>query len=466
MAGALDNWLGTGNVLPYDGQVIDISEYRGGLPWAQADFFPVNNSGDTFRVSMDNTTDLFLSVARCSVLASIIGKLSDAYANGRCEVLNRNTQNYVRGTYKEWERLMDKPNKLQSRTDFRKQLYAFVKINGWCYVQPEYSTGFNDRPSAIYIIPPWMMYVQPLEKNQTSLTTGKVRKLWFRWGGIEIPLDESKLILFKDTGTDIDRDTWLPKSRLLPLWKPISNIVAVEDAEHNLVTKRGGIGFISGEGGKDSFGHTAATAEDKTDLQKEFQRTNGLTGNRALFAITSAAMKWNQMAFNTKELMLLDIDRASADKICDGLGYPPFLLAHGKEGTFSNVGEAEKSLYQNTIIPNAQALDEQLNEGLQTPANNIEIRTDFTHIEALQQSEKEKGEARKVMNEAYQLEWLAGRITLNIWAVALGDDKQSGEQFDMYKPQYDKWLVDNGLRPDPNKKQEDGNNNNNPAKES
>lgn len=81
-------------------------------------------------LSLNLSTKLFEAVTLCSPLAAIIANLSDAYANGKQEVLNRSTQNYVRGAYKEWERLMDRPNPLQTRSQFRKQLYSFTKING------------------------------------------------------------------------------------------------------------------------------------------------------------------------------------------------------------------------------------------------------------------------------------------------------------------------------------------------
>jgi HK97 family phage portal protein len=446
MAGTLDNWIDSGCVQPWDG-ITELTSHNAGIYRNRVDFIPANANGDIFNVDMVGSSNLFQAVARCSPLAAIISRLADAYANGKVEVLNRNTQNYVRGTYKDWERLMDKPNKYQSRTDFRKQLFAFTKINGWCYVQPEYAAGFVDRPSSLHIIAPWMIQVEPLTQTYETLLTGQMRRLWFVWGGVRMPLDEDKLILFKDTNTDVDQHTGLPKSRLIPLSRPISNIVAVEDAENNLVHKRGGIGFISNDAGKDSFGPTAMSAQDKLEAQQEFQRTNGLTSGRNIIAILTSAAKWNQMAFNTKELMLLEIDSASTGKLCDGLGYPFYLLSGGKGSTFANVGEAEKALYQNAIIPMALSLDEQLNEGLETPANNIEIRTDYSHIEALQQSEKEKADALKGMNQACLVEWEAGSLTLNEWRMRNGDDKIKGEQYDMRKPEYDKWLNDNGFAP-------------------
>jgi len=400
-------------------------------------------------LSLNLSTKLFEAVTLCSPLAAIIANLSDAYANGKQEILNRSTQNYVRGTYKEWERLMDKPNPLQTKTEFRKQLYSFTKINGWCYVYPEYAVGFSDRPSALWILPPYLVEVVQTAVIPTFPLKDprKFRQLYFTWNGTRQPLDESKLIMFTDTNTEIDYETFLPISRLVSLQKPISNIIAGLDARNNLIVRRGALGFISSDG-QDAMGSKLPMQpNNRKEIMDEFHKSYGLTGNRSMVAIVSAAVKWQQTAFSTKDLMLFEEHESSTIDISERFGYPSYLLGV-KDGTFSNTGEAEKSLYQNTIIPDSIAIDESLNEGLKTPENNIEIKNDYSHIEALQQSEEEKAQARKVMNEACKIEWEHGLITLNEWRQRLGDDTIDGEQYDMQKPEYEKYLIDGGLKMD------------------
>lgn len=413
-----------------------------------------NVIGDDFSkwhsfLSLNLSTKLFDAVTLCSPLAAIIANLSDAYANGKQEVLNRSTQNYVRGTYKDWERLMDKPNPLQTKQQFRKQLYSFTKINGWCYVLPEYSIGFKDRPTALWILPPYLVEVVATAVAPTFPLKDpkKYRQLYFTYNGTRQLLDESKLILFTDTNTEIDYETFLPISRLVSLQKPISNIIAGLDARNNLIVRRGALGFISSDG-QDAMGSKLPMQpHQRKEIANEFHKSYGLTGNRSMVAIVQSAVKWQQTAFNTRDLMLFEEHESSTIDIADRLGYPSYLLGV-KDGTFSNTGEAEKSLYQNTIIPDANGIDESINEGLKTYANNIEIRNDYSHIEALQQSEEEKAQGRKVMNEACKIEWENGLISLNEWRERLGDDTISGEQYDMRKPEYDKYLIDFGFKMD------------------
>ena len=469
MAVGLDSWgdsivSSDDTLVPLTGSTIYPDRYRGN------NLLFNGSTHDLLRLDTRGTLALFQAVERCSPLSSIISKLSSAYANGKVEVLNRNTLKYVRGQYKDYELLLDEPNKYQSKTDFRKQLYAYTKINGWCYVLPEYSTGFTDKPIALHILLPWMIEVEPLPLNRANILTGKTRRLWFCWGGERIELNEEELILFKDTTTDIDRDTLLPRSRIIPHVQAVSNVVAVGDAENNLVTKRGGIGFISSDsGGKDSFGSSAITPDEKTDFNNEFIRANGITGNRAVVAITTAFAKWNPMAFNVQQLMLIEIDDNATGKLCDAFGYPFFLMSNGKSGTFNNVGEAEKSLYQNTIIPDAVSLDEQMNKGLKAQANNILIQTDYSHIDALQESKQEAAVARKTNDDACLIEWEAGLISLNEWRDRNGDDiigkkeevdtLEPKNPYNMRKPQYDKWKQENDLMPVIDNNSTFGNNN-------
>jgi phage portal protein BeeE len=163
-----------------------------------------------------------------------------------------------------------------------------------------------------------------------------------------------------------------------------------------------------------------------------------------MVAVVSAAVKWQQTAISTRDLMLFEEHESSTVDIADRFGYPAYLLGV-KDGTFTNTLEAEKSLYQNTIIPDSVAIDESLNEGLKTLENNIEIKNDYSHIESLQQSEQERSQARKSMNEACKIEWDNGLITLNEWRERLGDDTIAGEQYNMRKPEYDKFLSDGGI---------------------
>jgi len=397
-------------------------------------------------LSLNLSSKLFEAVTLCSPLAAIIANLSDAYANGKQEVLNRTTQNYVRGAYKEWERLMDRPNPLQTRSQFRKQLYSFTKINGWCYVYPEYAIGFKDRPSALWIIPPYLIEVEITGVNGTfpMKDPSKFRTLYFTYNGIRQKLIESELIMFTDDSTEIDYQTLLPISRLISLQKPISNIIAGLDARNNLIVRRGALGFISSDG-QDAMGSKLPMQpQQRREIANEFHKSYGMTGERSMVAVVSAAVKWQQTAISTRDLMLFEEHESSTIDIADRFGYPAYLLGV-KDGTFTNTLEAEKSLYQNTIIPDSVAIDESLNEGLKTLENNIEIKNDYSHIESLQQSEQERSQARKSMNEACKIEWDNGLITLNEWRERLGDDTIAGEQYNMRKPEYDKFLSDGGI---------------------
>jgi HK97 family phage portal protein len=397
-------------------------------------------------LSLNLSSKLFEAVTLCSPLAAIIANLSDAYANGKQEVLNRTTQNYVRGAYKEWERLMDRPNPLQTRSQFRKQLYSFTKINGWCYVYPEYAVGFRDRPSALWIIPPYLIEVEITGVNGTfpMKDPSKFRTLYFTYNGIRQQLNESELIMFTDDATEIDYQTLLPISRLISLQKPISNIIAGLDARNNLIVRRGALGFISSDG-QDAMGSKLPMQpQQRREIANEFHKSYGMTGERSMVAVVSAAVKWQQTAISTRDLMLFEEHESSTVDIADRFGYPAYLLGV-KDGTFTNTLEAEKSLYQNTIIPDSVAIDESLNEGLKTLENNIEIKNDYSHIESLQQSEQERSQARKSMNEACKIEWDNGLITLNEWRERLGDDTIAGEQYNMRKPEYDKFLNDGGI---------------------
>ena len=114
------------------------------------------------------------------------------------------------------------------------------------------------------------------------------------------------------------------------------------------------------------------------------------------------------------------------------LGYNYRLLSTGEGATYANAKQDEERLYQNTIIPQAEALMEQYNAGLHTPEANIEICMSYEHVAILQQSEKEKGDGRLAMDNALEKEYKNGLITKNMWLEKLGEDTVANGLFDKY----------------------------------
>lgn len=402
------------------------------------------------RFSLGSSLNLFKAVRKCPPLGAIIDRLASAYANGISEVLNASTLKYVRGENKAWVRLMDNPNPMQSRTEFRKQLIATAIINGYVFIKPTYAVGFADMPSELWIIDPREITITNYRNGKYPDTDPRGWRQIRRTlkSGRQIDLNEDELIMIVGNDILIDPDNGLPISKLVNLKQPIENIIAELDARNNLITKRGALGVFSSEAKASDQSALPLTPKQRLEIVKEMNDSYGITDGRSPFAIVSAAVRWQAVGMNVKDLALHEEHKECIADLCDNLGYP-FYLMGGKDGTFSNVGEAEKALYQNTIMPMANAIDEALNRGLKTANSNVLLKTDYSHIESLQEGEKEKADAARSLNQSCQLEWNNGLITLNQWRLKIGDDIVNEPQHNMTKPYYDQYLRDNGVTPKP-----------------
>ena len=272
-----------------------------------------------------------------------------------------------------------------------------------------------------------------------------MREVYLEWNGTRTKLDESKLILFTDTSLSIDPLTWLPISRLSWLAYPISNIIGGMESRNKIINSRGALGVLS-PNGTDSAGQLPMTPKEKAEMQAEWRR-HGLLKSQSDIIVTNTNVKWEAIGIKPSELMLLEYHAADVEELCNGLNYPKELLGEGTSTKYANKDEAKKLLYQDAIIPEAEALMQQLATGLKLHDFNIELSIDYGHIEALQSSLKEKADARLAMNQAYLVAWEAGLATLDEWAMAVGDEPKAVEPFMFNKPQYDKWLQDNGFAP-------------------
>jgi hypothetical protein len=392
------------------------------------DFIPFG-MGKIAYVDLNRSADYKKALEQCSPLAAIIMLCADAFSNGKFEVLNRTTQNYTRGVYKEWDRLLARPNMFQNRAQFLKQVYTYTTLNGYCYGLPIYASGFNDRPSSIWLLPPWCIEVELKDQQRKPYTykTGEaIRKVFFVWEGTKTELKEEDLILFTDNSPNVDPCTWLPESRLKSLGYPISLFTSSEEAALTLIQKRGPMGIISNA--MDDVLGSVNNPVEKEQLQQDLQRY-GLTNQQFQYIITNQNLQWIPIGVNISELMLDENKLNAIKSMCFVLGYPFVLSPFSDQSTYENIKSAGKDLYQNTIVPGAQNIIEQLNEGLKTPEQNIEIIVSYEHLPAFQMSEKERGEGRKAMGDAAISEYKNNLITFNRALELLDEDTIPGGDY-------------------------------------
>lgn len=400
-------------------------------------FIPLNGFGDTVFYSLGNEEQFLRAYNLCSPLKSIIGKRAKAFNNAKIEFIKESSGNYAKGEYvNDIQKLLKRPNALQSGIQFFTQQNTYIDIFGYCPVLKVKPVGFSE-PSSLWNIPPYL--IDELNFTGKWLRQKSIKdiyeKLTLTWNGQSVPLDLDDVYFVYDDGigTDLDTNLTIPDSRLIGLEYPISNIVASYKSRNTLITKRGAIGILSNDG-KDQAGVIPLPSGEKDSLQLDFSQY-GLTGQPKQVIISDASLKWQQMGFSTKDLLLFEEIEDDINRLCDAYGYPPELMARGKDVTFDNKKQAKKDFYRGTIIPESESRMQQNSDGILDPSKGVIMKVDFSDIDVIQEEAKDKAEARKALNDALQIEYDQGLITKNMWLIELGRDTINTDEFNSYKEQ-------------------------------
>lgn len=410
----------------------NISDYNNGANF----FIPLNGHGDTVYYECRNEKEFLIAYNLCSPLKSIIGKRAKAFNNGKLEILKKSDNNYAKGQYAEdIKKLIQNPNPLQTQKQFFSQQNHYIDIFGYCPVLRVRPVGMPNEISSIWNIPPYL--INDLDFTGKWLKQKNIsdifRKLTITWNGDteELPLDDIYFVFDDGIGTDIDTNLNIPDSRLIGNEYPISNIIAAYKSRNTLITKRGAIGILSNDS-KDQAGTIPLPEGEKDAVQKEF-RQYGLTGQPKQVIITDAALKWQQMGFSTKDLLLFEEIEDDISRLCDSYGYPVELIASTKQTSYENKRQAKKSLYRDAIIPESESRMEQNSRGILDPTKGFYMIFDFSDVDVIQEEQKEKAEARRLTDEAFKIEYDNGLITKNDWREGLGLDRLPIEEFNQYK---------------------------------
>jgi hypothetical protein len=367
----------------------------------------------------------------CPPVNAIINKKAQAYINGKTWVLNTQGKDATTIEAKKLKALFKKPNPLQSWKQFEAQGYIYQQLFGYTMILPIKPVGFKENidATALWNIPPFMVDIEETNKLfYQSDVKGIIKQIVLNYKGTRTILQVEDIYIIKDF-TPSFCSLVIPESRICSLELPINNIIGAYESRNVLINYRGALGILTNDPGTGQFGGLPITQTDKDQIQSDFSRY-GLKQRQWQIIITSAAMKWQQMGYATKDLMLFEEVEGSTMAICDGFGYPYRLMGAEKSASYNDVSQFKKMLYQDSIIPESESIYEQWDQFFNTEKYGLILNKDYSHLPVLQEDEVQKMQARHTRDQAYTIEWEKGLITLNQWRVANGDDPVTGG--DMY----------------------------------
>ena len=197
--------------------------------------------------------------------------------------------------------------------------------------------------------------------------------------------------------------------------------MAVYEARNAIYVKRGAIGAIVSNS-KDDSGNVPLTPKEKEQLLKDYNDTYGIVKDKNPTMVTGIPVSFVRFNQSIQELQPFEETLADAVQIAGVYNIPAVLIPRKDQSTFSNQDTAEKSLYENVVIPEAVSTCKALNEFLELENDGMYLDVSFDHIPVLQPNARDKAETDKIVTDMCKVNFLSGIITLNEWLSKMGGD--------------------------------------------
>lgn len=430
MKGNIGNAIVSLATKSYTSELVQPSRWRNGNF-----FFGVNGADKAF--IWGNFNSSLVAYQQCPVVSSIINKKAQCNINGIQAIMDLDGKESLKPQAIALRKLLAKPNKLQSSKQFKAQSNVYKQIYGYCPILIMKPVGFENDISrwSMWNIPPWMLQLV----NSQSLFYESDAKMFdsirLTYMGHSVTLDPETVFFLKEntisTGTYMYNSSQpnvsisLPDSRLISLEKPIDNLISSLNSRGSLIREKGPLWLLTNDS-SDSEGSGVFPNEPKqvSKLEEDFAG-RGIMRGQSKAIITDAKLKLQTFGFDAAQLKLLEGEIQDAKFISDALNYPPYLLGL-VDAKFDNQQIAERNLYTNSIIPDAQSDDEQWMQLFDTASWGGKIITDYSHLPALQENIAEQGKGRFYMNQGLLIEFKNNLLTWNRWQELLGEDTRPG----------------------------------------
>tara|TARA_R100000773_G_scaffold18054_1_gene16354 strand:+ start:963 stop:3200 length:2238 start_codon:yes stop_codon:yes gene_type:complete len=276
--------------------------------------------------------------------------------------------------------LLDRPNPLQSYSEFFNSLFSYLLLSGNAYilrVGPE-----NQPPQELHLLRPDRIVIKGGDKyipeRYEYMINGRVQEVY-----------------------EVDQENGASELKHIKLWNPLDDYygcspigaAAVEIDQHNLASKHnvnllnngarpsGAVVFKP----KDDAGYSVNLTESQrqqllTDLNNRFSGTS----NAGRPLLLEGDFDWKEMGLSPKDMDFINLKHMSATDIALCFGVPSQLVGVPDSQTYSNVAEARLALYEETIIPHLRKIQSDLNEWLLPMfADNLKFEYNIDEIPAI-----------------------------------------------------------------------------------
>jgi phage portal protein BeeE len=390
---------------------------------------------------MSNVHDYRRAVAENPVLYGCIDILASAASNGKKYLVDLNGKEVPwtsgkTGVKQARKLFVDRPNPLQSVKEFsyeRAYMY-FTFGNNYVYLNNPLKTFDTDLITiqTMYNLPSeWMVVKQTgMIYDQVDLKGIIAMYCLTNYNPVK-EFTPDKIIHFNDINISNIGNSIVGSSRLETLKMPITNTQLAFEAMNVILKSRGMQGIIKANN-KDATGtQIPMNPQAKKEIDEIFKVKYGIQRDQNQFLISYSDIDYIKTIMNSKELGIYEEFSNNAMIISNGLKVPTELYKTYIQGaTFENQIQAVRRLYQDNIIPHTENDDLYWTERLGMRNYGLELKTDWSHIAALQEAFKEKAQAMFFTSRASDMAYNANIITWNDYLRAMDlDPVQDGNRY-------------------------------------
>ena len=258
--------------------------------------------------------------------------------------------------------LLNRPNPLQSYSEFFNSMFGFLMLSGNSYILKVGGETIST-PQELHLLRPDRMKVKGSTNSSMPSfyeyhINGKIQGIY-----------------------DVDQENGFSEVKHVKLWNPLDDYygcsplsaAAVEVDQHNMSSKHN-VNLLNN--GARPSGAVVFKPKDEAGMSMnltESQRQQLLTDLNNRFSGTSNAGRplllegdfdWKEMGLSPKDMDFIKLKHMSATDIALCFGVPSQLVGVPDAQTYANVAEARLALYEETIIPHLKLIESEHNEWL------------------------------------------------------------------------------------------------------
>jgi phage portal protein BeeE len=398
-----------------------LKNFLGNLPllWRNSNHFFhqnlsfLNGHKGAVWIETDKPAELYNTIGE---LKTVIDKKCLMFSNAEVILVDDKGQRVDDEAFKN---LMQSPNPTQKINEFLFNYKQHDSVYGNSFMLKVIASRLQDVPSNLWMISP--AYIKPYLSGKVFQQTSMMDIVnYYEYNdnvGRMEKFDTDKVLWMRRT--DIDNPL-IGCSPIKALRYPITNTKLAYEFRNSIMGNLGALGIYSNQG-KDSMGAMPLEEKERLRLEKEFVERYGAQEGKSKVILTNAALKFQANSYPTKDLLLFEEVDANKMAMIDHFGLNVNIFSN-RNATFENVKNSIKHVYQDTIIPEADKLAQEMTKFLGFDKKKLSVKLSYDYLPIMQE-DKSVG----LDSVAKKVEVLTNLVTLGVITPARATEMLNNE---------------------------------------